>query len=153
VVNYLAEMARQAQRAQTETHEMIAACFERAILRVGEAKARELFREVTKRKRGKPRGTTNAARDAELVIWYDEFVLLYPSIKQRQRAPHLIGDWLAKMRPKKYGPSAGAIETRLRRCLRSRRRQLPPSGTENALAEFTRTGVLPMLELPSDRTK
>jgi hypothetical protein len=141
-------MVREYERVQAETRRTVQDWFTQTVARVGEAKAREYFSEVVKRKGGKPKGTTNARRDTDLLIWYDEFVRLYPSTKHRQMAPRLIGDWVYKTHGRQYGSGAAAITTHLRRLLS--RRRLRQSGTGNALSEYTRTGIPPVLEQPWD---
>jgi hypothetical protein len=149
MVNYLGKWAREFEKIQAETHEMISACFRQAVRVLGETEARIFWLDVAKRKRGKQKGTKKEERDAFILRVHDEWVRLQP--KDRRKTPRLVGEYLAKTHPGAYGGSALAIEKQLRRLLSRRTPQRP--GTQNALGEFARTGKLPIVDLPWDMDK
>jgi hypothetical protein len=131
MVNRLAELQREIERKRAESRARVSVWFTATVRVVGEAEARRQWAEVLKGKPGKPRGTTNADRDARLLVIFDEWLRCHPGRKSRLAAPRLVGKRLDVDFPGEFGLSAGAIATRINRLLKQRKPA--PGGSQNAL--------------------
>jgi hypothetical protein len=85
---------------------------------LGDKEARRLLKKVTKRKRGRPSGSTKPEQDQVMLRLYD-YCARNP--REPSEEPSLwIGKKLDEVLPLEYGPNAKAITTRLRRLLTAR---------------------------------
>jgi hypothetical protein len=87
------------------------------IEQLGEDGARRLFEALSKRRRGRPAGSRNPTRDAELYEEYRVRLMRVNSEAEREALPRVLANELYENRRGYFGHSAAAIEKKLRRIL------------------------------------
>jgi hypothetical protein len=81
----------------------------------------ELFEVFSKRGRGRPAGSRNPTRDAELYEEYRVRLMTVNSDAEREALPRVLANELHQTRRGYFGNSAAAIEKKLRRILEDQR--------------------------------
>ena len=108
---------------------------------LGEEEGRSLWKEIAKKPRGKPKGSTHPDKDQALLWLYDSLANLAQCRSRSIKSlPRRIGQRVHNDVPNRFGASAIAIETKLRRLLKRRDRE-----AKEAVARPSSGGLLETL--------
>jgi hypothetical protein len=130
--------------------EFVREVYERAVELLGDDEARALFERATKKKRGERGRARNLAPslDLYLLVKYDRAARTISPSRRRYLVRWVAGA-LHEVRPGLYGATTQAIETRLRRLLRDRKRRLAEARSRSSRIR-SQLGESSLLRLLSD---